>query len=127
MDLILDTHVALWWASDPDRLAATAVEAIEDNANTVWFSAASTWELAIKAKSGKLQIDVTRFVGELDQQGVRLLDIEHGDAIAAGLLKWSHRDPFDRMLAAQTLEREFTLFTRDGALVEFLGKAAATA
>ena len=87
MDLILDTHVALWWASDPGRLTATAVEANEDNANTVWFSAASTWELAAKAKSGKLQIDVVRFVGELDQQGVRLLEIEHQDAIAAGRLE----------------------------------------
>ena len=91
MDVLLDTNVAVWWADDPSLLHAEAVAAIADPANTVWFTSASAWELAIKVRGGKLSIDVAKLVDQLTRNGIRLLGIGIDDAIAAGSLEWAHR------------------------------------
>lgn len=124
MDILLDSHVAVWWADDPSVLPGDMRTAIEDETNTVWFSSASAWELAIKFRAGKITVDVSRLADQLTRNGVRLLGIGVDDAIAAGALDWTHRDPFDRMLVAQTQRLGYRLATRDEAIQRFLGPAA---
>ena len=121
MDVLLDTNVAVWWADDPSLLHAEAVAAIADPANTVWFTSASAWELAIKVRGGKLSIDVAKLVDQLTRNGIRLLGIGIDDAIAAGSLEWAHRDPFDRMIVAQARRQGLHVITRDTAIQTFLG------
>ena len=127
MDLLIDSHVALWWADDPSLLSTPAMEAIADPANVVWLSAASAWELAIKVRGGKLDIDVLATVTKLSQNGVRLLGIGLDDAVAAGLLHWDQRDPIDRMLVAQSQRLGLRLVTRDAAMVRYLQSDALVA
>lgn len=127
MDLLIDSHVALWWADDPSLLSTPAMEAIADHANVVWLSAASAWELAIKVRGGKLDIDVLATVTKLSQNGVRLLGIGLDDAVAAGLLHWDQRDPIDRMLVAQSQRLGLRLVTRDAAMVRYLQSDALVA
>jgi PIN domain nuclease of toxin-antitoxin system len=121
VDLLLDTHTALWWAQDPTGLSADALDAIADPTRIVWFTAASAWELSIKVRGGKLQVDVGRLVEGLTSRGVRLLGIGIEDAIAAGSLDWDHRDPFDRMIVAQAARHNLVLVTRDTAICAFKG------
>ncbi len=127
MELLIDSHVALWWADDPTLLSAPAIQAIADPANVVWLSSASAWELAIKVRGGKLDIDVLATVTKLSQNGVRLLGIGLDDAVAAGLLDWDHRDPFDRMLVAQSQRLGLRLATRDAAMLRYLQRDALVA
>jgi PIN domain nuclease of toxin-antitoxin system len=124
VDILLDTHVALWWADNQEVLLPDAVAAITDGSNSVWFSAASAWELAIKVRSGKLSVDVSRLVNQLTQHDVRILGVGIDDAISAGALDWTHRDPFDRMLVAQARRLGMLLATRDDAAQRFLGANA---
>ena len=127
MDLLIDSHVALWWADDPSLLSTSAMEAIADHANVVWLSAASAWELAIKVRGGKLDIDVLATVTKLSQNGVRLLGIGLDDAVAAGLLHWDQRDPIDRMLVAQSQRLGLRLVTRHAAMLRYLRRDALVA
>lgn len=120
MDLLLDTHAALWWADDPSQLSTAAVTAIADATNVVWFTAAAAWELAIKVGRGRLAVDVERLVGRLVENGVRLLGIGIDDAIAAGSLRWAHRDPFDRMIVAQAQRLDLVVVTRDDAICQYM-------
>ncbi len=124
MDILLDTHVGVWWADDPRLLDEVALRSIEDGANTVWFSAASAWELAIKVQKGKLAVDVARLVDQLTRNGVRILGIGVDDGIMAGSLEWAHRDPFDRMLVGQAQRLRYTIATRDHAILAFVGASA---
>jgi PIN domain nuclease of toxin-antitoxin system len=116
VDLLLDTHAALWWAQDPSLLSNKAVLAIADPTRIVWFTAASAWELSIKVHGGRLRVDVGRLVEGLTSRGVRLLGIGIDDAVAAGSLDWDHRDPFDRMIVAQAARNNLALVTRDAAI-----------
>ncbi len=120
MDVLIDTHVAVWWADGVTQLTAPAAAAIADPTATVWLSAASAWELTIKVRSGKLSVDVHKLVEGLVQHGVTLLGIGIDDAISAGSLDWHHRDPFDRMLVAQASRRNLMLITRDRAILDRL-------
>ena len=127
MDLLLDTHACLWWASEPALLSDPARLAITEPANAVWVSAASAWELSIKVRSGKLDVDVPDLFRALGDHGFGILGIGVDDAVLAGTLDWSHRDPFDRMLAAQARRAGYTLITRDAHLLRHLGELALAA
>ena len=110
MNLLLDTHVLLWW-SEEQRISPEAFEAIADPDNIVYVSAASIWEISIKRASGKLRVDDAIFDVRTDD--FEPLPITHADARLAGSLPDHHRDPFDRMLVAQALAHDLTLVTRD--------------
>jgi len=103
--LLLDTHALLWWLGGDARLGTRARALIADEANAVFVSAASAWEIATRARVGELP-DAVRLAQEfrehLDQQGFSALEItlEHGQR--AGLLPGPTRDPFDRILVAQS-------------------------
>lgn len=104
MRLLLDTHAYYWWRAAPDRLSRSAARAIEDATNTVFISAATVWELAIKAHGSGwedarvLLLDIEEWMGE---QRMFHLPIAFAHARDAGSLPLVHRDPFDRMLVAQ--------------------------
>jgi PIN domain nuclease of toxin-antitoxin system len=120
VDLLLDSHAAVWWADDPSQLSTAAAEAISDPGNDVWASAASAWELAIKSAQGKLSVDVRALFRRLADQRVRLRGIGIDDGVDAAALVWSHRDPFDRMLVAQAANSGLVLVTRDSAILDFV-------
>lgn len=116
MRLLLDTHALLWWLADDASLPKRARSAIADTSNNVIVSAASAWEIAIKFRLGRLP-DASGLLGEfVDQvrlQGFDLLAISADHAIRAGLLPGTHRDPFDRMLAAQAQAEDLTLISNE--------------
>lgn len=110
--LLLDTHVLLWWLSDDDRLPERMRNAVADGDNEVFVSAASAWEMSIKAALGKLTVpDGLR--EELDRQGFTELPVTVDDGLAAGDLPRHHDDPFDRMLIAQATRRGLHLLSVD--------------
>jgi PIN domain nuclease of toxin-antitoxin system len=102
--VLLDTHIVLWWLQGGSRLSARAKAALQDPGVRVLVSAASAWEIAIKYKAGKLDAAtalVARFESLIEAENFVELAISVRHAIEAGLLKGSHRDPFDRVLIAQ--------------------------
>lgn len=119
MNLLLDSHVAVWWAEDPDRLIPNVSALLADPLNEVWVSTASAWELAVKVRAGRLVLDVSRLFVGLQARGVRVLGIGIDDAIAAAALDWEHRDPFDRMLVGQAKRVGLCLVTRDQAILDY--------
>ena len=120
--LLLDTHALLWWLAEPERLSAKAHAAIQESSNQVLVSAASAWELATKVRLGKLEI-ASPLLAELPEvltsQGFDLLPIQFSHGLRAGGYQQLHRDPFDRLLAAQAELEHLTLVSLDSALQAF--------
>ncbi|MBM4389767.1 MAG: type II toxin-antitoxin system VapC family toxin [Deltaproteobacteria bacterium] len=116
MTVLLDTHALLWWLKDSPRLGRTARALMVDRQNTVLVSAASIWEITTKYRIGKLS-DIEAIVHDLPAvvraEGFSLLAIAAEHAARAGLLASDHRDPFDRVLAAQSLADGLTLLSYD--------------
>jgi len=114
--VLLDTHVFLWAASAPDRISATARDAIEDPRNEVFISAAAVWEIVIKHALGKLKLPASpaTFIPMLIAQlGFRQLPITHEHALTLTVLPKHHSDPFDRMMIAQARYEGMTLISTD--------------
>lgn len=112
MRLLLDTHVILWALSANPRLGRQARSRIVEPSNEVFASAASAWEIAIKRSIGKLEAPAD-LEAELEREGIDPLVIRIDHALAVGGLPPHHRDPFDRMLAAQSLLESLTMVTAD--------------
>ena len=118
MRVLLDTHALLWWLADSVQLSRTAYSMISDESNDIIVSAASAWEIATKYRLGKLpeaEATALDLAGAISQQGFEELAITVADAERAGHLPGPHRDPFDRMLIAQALERELMVVSIDSA------------
>ena len=116
MRLLLDTHTLLWSLQDNRRLGRSARRRIEDPRAEVWVSAASVWELSIKAAVGRVGIGEAMLKGLLEQiqsHGFRELPVTGAHGMVAGTLPFHHHDPFDRMLIAQALAQDLTLVTAD--------------
>lgn len=116
MRILLDTHALIWWLAGDRQLPEAARDAVADEANRVYVSAASAWEVTTKARLGKLPQAVwlaDNFVDEVEQQGFLPLPIsvEHGQR--AGNLPGPHRDPFDRMLIAQAQAENLVLVSNE--------------
>ncbi len=112
MNLLLDTHVLLWWLDDNRTLSAKARKAIGEGGNLVFISAVSAWEIAIKKKLGKLRAP-DDLEGEITRHRFQHLPITIAHALAVGKLPDHHADPFDRMLVAQAQVEGLTLISRD--------------
>ena len=118
MTYLLDTHVALWALTDPTRLGQTARDVIENRSSRRSVSAVSAWETTTKHRLGKLpQADVLLggYAKDLDRLGAIRLSVTEDHAPLAGRLDWNHRDPFDRMLAAQAMIESLVIITGDPA------------
>jgi PIN domain nuclease of toxin-antitoxin system len=115
VNLLLDTHASLWWSGSDRRLSPAAAEALSENSNIVYVSAAAAWELSIKTNLGNLRAEaiLSDFSGLLFQIGLRRLGISTEHAIRAGQLPLDHKDPSDRMLAAQSQALNFPIISAD--------------
>jgi PIN domain nuclease of toxin-antitoxin system len=115
MRLLLDTHLLLWAVSAPDKLDATTRDLLEDPANEVLFSAASIWEIAIKAGLGQVDFAVRPEVIAQAAQDTGFGELPIWGAVAARVadLPPHHRDPFDRLLVAQAMAEPILLYTVD--------------
>ena len=118
MNVLLDTHVALWWLVDPDVLTDQARDVIGDGRNRVLLSAASVWEASIKAAAGKLGMPET-FDEAAEAVGMEELPVSARHARRAARLPPLHRDPFDRMLVAQALVEGLVIVTRDAQVRQY--------
>lgn len=122
MRVLLDTHALLWAVLSPGELSREAAEIIADEANVIFVSAASAWEIATKVRLGKLP-GAERFEREflevMDDAGYTLLAIDAASALRAGRLAGDHRDPFDRMIAAQAMAQDIPVISADGKLDSF--------
>jgi len=122
MRLLLDTHVWLWWLTEPGRLPARTAQALRDVERELLWSSASVWELAVKHAIGKLRLPggPEQFVASrLAETGAMALPISHRHALAAAALPAHHRDPFDRLLVAQAQVDGLTLVTGDPQLTAY--------
>ncbi|ASM78605.1 twitching motility protein PilT [Vitreoscilla filiformis] len=115
MNLLLDTHVALWAITDSPRLPPQARALIAAPRTTVWVSVASLWEIAIKHSLGRGDMPVSgqEALQYFQASGYRLLAIEAEHAVAVAGLPPHHQDPFDRLLVAQALTEPMRLMTHD--------------
>ena len=123
MKLLLDTHVLLWAAGDPDRLPADARTLLEDRTTEPIFSAASLWEVAIKSGLGRsdFRVDPRLLRRGLLEHGYAELAVTGVHAVAVDLLPPLHRDPFDRILIAQAQIEGIVLLTADAAVARYPG------
>jgi PIN domain nuclease of toxin-antitoxin system len=112
VNLLLDTHVLLWWLADNPTLSAAARTAIADSNNIVFVSAVTAWEITIKKALGKLSAP-DNLAEEITNNRFLPLPVTISHAIAVGKLPPIHQDPFDRLLAAQATIDNLTLLTRD--------------
>ncbi len=122
MRVLLDTHVLLWSAFRPDLLSERAHQLLASDRNEILVSAASAWEIATKFRNGKLPDArdlVEEFVPRITQAGFLLLPISVEHALRAGRMPAEHRDPFDRMLAAQAIGEDLLLLSKDAQLDVF--------
>jgi PIN domain nuclease of toxin-antitoxin system len=120
--VLLDTCTLIWAALSPSALSQQARETIADEDNVILVSAASAWEIATKVRAGKLpgaEKLEREFLDVLDEAGYTQLPIDVGSALRAGRLVAEHRDPFDRMLAAQALALDIPVLSPDSLLDQF--------
>jgi PIN domain nuclease of toxin-antitoxin system len=112
MNLLLDTHMLLWWLEDNPHLSEAGRNSIANPDNLIVLSAVVIWEIRIKQALGKLEI-APNFYRVIKNQGFELLSITADHAYAAGDLPMHHRDPFDRMLIAQAKLEGLSIVTHD--------------
>jgi len=125
--LLLDTHTLLWWLTDDERLSSCARSLISDESNEIFVSAASAWEVATKQRIGKLDEvpeAAARFVELVAADGFIPLPVTQVHGLRASGYEVEHRDPFDRMLAAQAELESLVLVTRDPAFDTFSAETA---
>lgn len=122
MKVLLDTCTFLWAIGEPDYLPARVADLILMNENEVYVSAASAWEIAIKAGTGRLRLteDVDRFVRkQREAAGFAPLPIDEESALHVTRLPALHRDPFDRMLVSQAIVHGLTILTPDPLVTQY--------
>lgn len=121
MKVLLDTHLLIWWEANHPRLPATVTQRVCNEAEMVFISRASLWEIAIKVSIGRLKMDIAKFSDNVEKHGFVWLDIknEHLLAVAALPVFDDHRDPFDRLLVAQSQTEPLVLLTADSKLARY--------
>ena len=116
MKLLLDTHIFIWWADQPEKLPPATLSALEDDANELLLSVVSVWEMQIKIQLGKLKLtlplkELVKKQQETNDLTVSAVALTH--VLALDALPFHHKDPFDRLLIAQSIEEELTIVTAD--------------
>ncbi|HEY9645997.1 MAG TPA: type II toxin-antitoxin system VapC family toxin [Chroococcidiopsis sp.] len=112
---MLDTHTLIWYFEDDTQLTSKAADILEDTSHDLYVSVASLWEIAIKLGLEKLSLKVSfqDFQGLLEQFSIKILPILFEDTVSYVMLPLHHRDPFDRILVAQSITHSLTLISRD--------------
>jgi PIN domain nuclease of toxin-antitoxin system len=121
---LIDSHVLIWWWIAPTKLSRRVRETLGSRRSEVFVSAATAWEIATKQRLGKLSLPqaiLDAFEQEVLSEEWTFLPIDVRAACVAGGLPWEHRDPFDRVLAAQAMNEGFVLITRDPAFATLPG------
>jgi len=116
MKYLLDTHTALWWVNEHEKLSATAKAALRDDAHSLRISIVSAWEIAIKISLGKLPKlngGICAFLAKLENMPVTLLSVAARHVAMVESLPFIHRDPFDRLLVATAKADGMTILTAD--------------
>ena len=123
MNCLLDTHLLLWAASEPDKLSNKALQWIENPENDLYFSSASFWEIAIKNQLGRadFKLDARLLRRGLLDNGYVELSINTEHSLHLNLLPTIHKDPFDRMLIAQATIEGMVLLTADATVAQYAG------
>jgi PIN domain nuclease of toxin-antitoxin system len=123
MKLLLDTHLLLWAAGEPERLSTGARALIDDPANELFFSPASLWEIVIKRRLGRhdFTVDARLLRRGLLDNGYNELPIISDHVVALESLPALHKDPFDRILVAQATAEGITLLTTDSLVAQYPG------
>lgn len=122
MRVLLDTHALLWAVLAPKSLSRRAAAAIADEGNEILVSAATAWEIATKVRLGKLpgaEVLEREFLAVMESAGYTVIAIDTGAALRAGRLAAEHRDPLDRVLAAQALAEDMPIISADSQLDAF--------
>ena len=121
MDILLDTHVILWFFKNDARLSKSAIDAINNPINKKYVSIASIWEAGIKHSLGKLKLtgSFDNFVETIDDNGFLLMEITTEHIKTTMQLPYHHRDPFDRMLIAQSISEGIFLMTDDENVMKY--------
>lgn len=122
MRILLDTHIALWAISEDDKLPAVASEILASAHNTIWVSAASVWEIAIKRSrrgSAALAIGASQSNSLFERAGFTLLPVTADHAAAVEHLPPLHGDPFDRIIVAQAMTEPMRLVTSDRTVARY--------
>lgn len=115
-DLLFDTHSFIWWADEPAKLSPAALAALEDEDNRLYLSDASIWEMQIKFQLGKIKLKLTLpdlIESQKRDNDVEILHITTEHILALGKLPFHHKDPFDRLLIAQSIVEDLTIVTLD--------------
>jgi PIN domain nuclease of toxin-antitoxin system len=122
MNLLLDTHIFLWLNDTPEKLSQPALNACQNEDNTLYLSLVSVWEMQIKQQLGKLKLSEslqTLIDTQQQQNGLQLLGIELEHIDALSLLPSPHRDPFDRLLIAQSIKERMHIVSADQAFTGY--------
>ena len=122
--VLLDTHVLVWLIVSPERVPAETLDHLADAETRILVSAASAWEVATKHRLGKMpeaSALLENWENDIATLFVEEIPITRDDALRGGSLDWSHRDPFDRVLAAQAMARNIPLVTGDLAMSTLAG------
>jgi len=125
MKLLLDTHVFIWWDSEPARLSPQVLALCQDRANTVLLSVASVWEMQIKSQLGKLKLSLplTEVIESQERiNNIKVLPITLAHVLALQNLPAHHKDPFDRLLIAQADIEGAILVSGDPILAKYPAK-----
>lgn len=122
MNVLLDTHAFLWLVTGDDRLSETARKTFLNQENSLFFSAASYWEICIKMSMGKISLKSGWFQtiqNEMEINAIQWLPIEMTHCAKVIKLPFHHRDPFDRMLVAQAITEKMQLLSRDSRFLAY--------
>jgi PIN domain nuclease of toxin-antitoxin system len=118
VNYLLDTHIILWWLTNPKQITSKASKIISDKENSIFVSSASFWEMAIKKSLGRLTLP-RNIVEILQTEGFQIMPIGHEEALGISDLPQLHQDPFDRMLVMQAKLHNCVLITRDKNIMDY--------
>lgn len=122
MRLLLDTHVLLWWDSEPSKIPPSTLQILENPENSLWISIVSLWEIQIKTQLGKLKLNLPLqdLVAQQQQiNGLQLLPIDLRHILALEALPYHHKDPFDRLLIAQSIAENLVCVSADSVFQQY--------